>query len=196
MATLAQDNFTAADTTVINGRTMSDGSSTWESGTDGALEIISNAAEKLSGVGFACAQCDSMADTADQQVSAKCQYRYSSPIARMTYDGSDMEGYLRYTTSNPAKLGKSVSGTFTQIGSDGSDHVSDKVIMIKCVGTTIEMYYDGGGTPDASGTDSTYSTGKAGICTNFTHPVDDFLAESVGAPPASVVIFRRRIEGY
>jgi hypothetical protein len=91
------------------------------------------------------------------------------------------------------QLYKIVSGSFTQLGSTSSQSYvgdTDYALTLKMVGTTIELYALGGGSPLISVTDSAISqVGKAGLRTYSSSTptdtngfaLDDFDAAEVGA---------------
>jgi hypothetical protein len=113
---------------------------------------------------------------------------------------ADTMYYARYAggATDGWQLFKTVSGSSTQLGSTSTQALTDETgyaILLSMVGTTIELYKEGAGTPEISTTDSAISSaGKAGIRGSGTESstagahIDDFSADDVGGGATDLTI--------
>lgn len=84
----------------------------------------------------------------------------AGPAVRVQNSGTN--GYIVHCDSGAMKLFKEVAGTATQLGSSSTCANGD-VVKVTAVGTTIEVYKNGSGTPSITSTDSAFSSGNPGI---------------------------------
>jgi hypothetical protein len=160
----ANDDFTASNGTSLHGRTMSDGTSTWGSPTNGTWEINFNAGN-CSGAADACIVATSMTAVGPQRTAAKITHSGLGVVVRhngtMTNAGATFYGL--FIVSSKAGIWRRDAGSSTQLIDYGaSSWASGDIMMIEADGDQIKAYRNGSSMGSAQ-TDSTYTTGVGGM---------------------------------
>ena len=183
VTTVAEDTFNRGDG-ALDGSTMSDGSNTWADQI-GVFGITSQKAHRSSGPYPAVAMCDSMAEVADQQVTATgSDYRNCGPCARLSVSGTETSYRNISVGDGQFKLGKVVAGSQTLLGTPAADG-GRRTQKIVCDGTDISLYADGD-LMVGPVSDSAIATGRAGMWGIYTgNTLDDWKAESLGSAPTT-----------
>lgn len=156
MAVLATDNFNRPDSTDLG--------TTWDV-VPGVVncQIVSNAV-RASADNAVCEESYNGVTWPDDQYSQVTLTvigadTYAGPLVRAS--AADWTFYLSEAAPSEIRLFKTVSGTWTQIGSFSGTVSSGDVIRLEAQGTTIRAFQNG--TQRISTTDSSISSGRAGI---------------------------------
>lgn len=186
LTALLSDSFDRSDRN-LDGDTLDNagggsGTHTW-SALSGSWDILTLRARCASG-GDNAIIVGTMASTADQRVSIVSRAAGSSLVARAT-DATD--GYIAFRFGNDAYAvyradGTPLGGTSSGVAANGD------LMALECIGDQITFKVNGS-TVLGPFTDSTYTSGKAGLWNPSGSPgiCDDFLVETDSAPAAATV---------
>lgn len=184
MTTLT-DSFTRADQADLG---TASGGGTWTKVNAGAaLNIVSNQCKNVSGgTNRATYRLDSDLASADHEVfvTLGSGVTNNGVLARfLSTSSSDATEtyYFLQATGAATQLYKRVTGTFTQLGSNGTSAVAGDVIKLRCSGTTITTYINGSNIHTQ--TDSSISGNlRCGIYSSANNNImDDWQANDLAA---------------
>lgn len=184
---MAATGFTGTDNTEL---TTADADWTKAAGATGNLEFVGTDTVRQTNTTYAAYIHADAPSSADQDVSVSVVtpsggYGAGAVGILLRWDNATQNGYLVRVNANNAayQIFKLTSGSMAQLGADATWSVpsSSTVKTMRAVisgtsTTTIEMYWDGAGSPTVSRTDSSSphtGVGKVGIRTNaVSSPTD------------------------